>query len=60
MRQVLAAFIRDRRDRPRGPIVRGVERGELPAGTDVELLLDMLGGSVFYRVLDLRRPARAT
>lgn len=51
MRQVLSRFVRDRRDRPRQAIVRGVERGELPPDTDVELLLDILGGSVFYRVL---------
>jgi AcrR family transcriptional regulator len=51
MRRVLSRFVHDRRDRPRQAIVRGVERGELPPDTDVELLLDILGGSVFYRVL---------
>jgi AcrR family transcriptional regulator len=51
MKQVLAAFIDDRRHRPREIVARGVERGELAAGTDVELLLDLLGGTVIYREL---------
>jgi AcrR family transcriptional regulator len=51
MRLVLSRFVRERRDRPRLALARGVERGELPPDTDVELLLDVLGGSVFYRVL---------
>ena len=51
MRLVLSRFVHERRDRPRLALTRGVERGELPPDTDVELLLDVLGGSVFYRVL---------
>jgi AcrR family transcriptional regulator len=51
MRLVLSRFVRERRDRPRLALARGVERGELPPDTDIELLLDVLGGSVFYRVL---------
>ena len=51
MRLVLSRFVHDRRDRPRLALTRGVERGELPPDTDIELLLDILGGSVFYRVL---------
>jgi AcrR family transcriptional regulator len=56
MRDVLAGFIHDRRQAPRDIIRRGVDRGELPAGTDVELLLDALGGPVFFRELIARRP----
>jgi AcrR family transcriptional regulator len=56
MRAVLAAFIDDRRERPRALLARGVERGELPAGTDLELLLDLLGGTVIYRELIACRP----
>jgi len=56
MREVLAAFLRDRRGHPREAVVRGVERGELPGGTDVDLVLDLLGGVVFYRELVSRDP----
>jgi AcrR family transcriptional regulator len=49
MREVLAAFLRDRRGHPRRAVERGVERGELPPGTDVDMVLDLLGGVVFYR-----------
>ncbi|MGH9231221.1 MAG: TetR/AcrR family transcriptional regulator [Acidimicrobiales bacterium] len=51
MRGVLAAFVHDRRQPAHTAICRGVARGELPAGTDVELVLDLLGGLVFFRVL---------
>lgn len=56
MRAVLAAFIDDRRERPRELIAQAVARGELPEGTDVELLLDLLGGTVIYRELIACRP----
>jgi hypothetical protein len=32
-------------------IERGVARGDLRAGLDVELALDVLGGPLFYRLL---------
>jgi AcrR family transcriptional regulator len=51
MKALLADFISDRRSRPREIVVRGIERGELPADADVELLLDVLGGTVIYREL---------
>jgi AcrR family transcriptional regulator len=51
MRAVLAGFLHDRRVTGVTAVVRGVERGELPEGTDVELVLDLLGGFVFFRVL---------
>ncbi|HLM28428.1 MAG TPA: TetR/AcrR family transcriptional regulator [Acidimicrobiales bacterium] len=51
MRAVLAGFLHDRRATGVTAVVRGVERGELPEGTDVELVLDLLGGFVFFRVL---------
>ena len=56
MRDVLATFIDDRRRRPREMVRRAVDRGELPAGTDVELLLDLLGGTVIFRELIARQP----
>jgi AcrR family transcriptional regulator len=51
MREVLRAFVRDRRQRPRTVVQRAVARGELPPDTDVELLVDLLGGTVIYREL---------
>lgn len=57
MREVLAAFLRDRRGHPREAVARGVERGELPPDTDVDMVLDLLGGVVFYRELVSRAGA---
>jgi AcrR family transcriptional regulator len=57
MRAVLGAFVRDRRQRPRDVVLRGIERGQLRPDTDVELLLDLLGGTVFYRELVSGEPA---
>jgi AcrR family transcriptional regulator len=51
MRPILAAFVADRRRLPTAIIERGVARGELPEDTDVQLLLDVAGGTVFFRVL---------
>ena len=51
MRAVLATFIEDRRQRPREILQRGVARGELPPDADIELMLDLLGGTVMYREL---------
>jgi len=51
MRAVLATFIEDRRERPREILQRGVARGELPPDTDLEMMLDLLGGTVMYREL---------
>lgn len=51
MREVLTAWIHDRRLRPGQIVGRAIERGELPEGTEVELLVDLLGGSVIYREL---------
>ena len=57
MRAVLGAFVRDRRERPREVVLRGIERGQLRPDTDVELLIDVLGGTVFYRELVSGEPA---
>lgn len=51
MRELLTAFVGDRRRLPGVMVDRGIARGDLPAGTDRELLLDILGGTVFFRVL---------
>jgi AcrR family transcriptional regulator len=36
--------------------VRAVERGELPAGTDPDFLLQMISGPLYFRLLMLGRP----
>jgi AcrR family transcriptional regulator len=51
MREVLADFVRDRRRPAFAAVCRGMARGELPEGTDVDLILDLLGGLVYFRVL---------
>jgi hypothetical protein len=51
MRPVLASFAADRRRLPTAIVERGVARGELPPDTDVELVLDVLAGTIFFRVL---------
>ncbi|MFP3900115.1 MAG: TetR/AcrR family transcriptional regulator [Acidimicrobiia bacterium] len=51
MREVLTQFMRERRRTGRVAVTRGIDRGELPQGTDPELVLDLVGGPVFYRLL---------
>jgi AcrR family transcriptional regulator len=51
MREVLRTFTRERRLRPRAIVERAIARGELPPDTDIELLLDVTGGTVLYREL---------
>jgi len=57
MRAVLAAFVRDRRGHPREALARGVARGELAPDTELDLVLDIVGGAVLYRELVLGEPA---
>jgi AcrR family transcriptional regulator len=60
MRTRLRAFIIDRRSIAKRAVERGIARGELPAGTDPEVVLDVLGSPVFFRFLtgdDLVDPA---
>ena len=51
MRAVLAAFVHDRRKPAFNAISRAVARGELPDDTDIDLVLDLLGGLVYFRVM---------
>lgn len=48
-RDLYAEFVAERREIPRSVLARGVERGELAADTDVDLVLDLLSGPVFVR-----------
>ena len=49
--EALADFVSDRRERTRAVVRRGIERGELPVGTDVDLLIDLLSGPLLSRAL---------
>ncbi|MCP2336116.1 TetR/AcrR family transcriptional regulator [Actinomadura rupiterrae] len=42
-------FFADRLSREQAVVDRAVERGELPAGTDTKLLMDLLAGAVWVR-----------
>jgi AcrR family transcriptional regulator len=44
-------FLRGRRAALSGVLKRGIRRGDLSRGLDVELALDVLGGAIFYRLL---------
>ena len=46
-----AAFLEERREHVHAVIRRGIERGELPPGTDVGLLTMMVAGPIFFRAL---------
>jgi AcrR family transcriptional regulator len=50
-RAVREGFLAGRRGALRAVLERGVERGDLRAGLDFELALDVLGGPLFYRLL---------
>jgi AcrR family transcriptional regulator len=49
-----AEFVSRQRDRDREPFRLAGRRGELPAGADVDALIDRLVGPVYYRVLITR------
>jgi AcrR family transcriptional regulator len=51
-------FIQPRREATRALLVRGIDRGELAADTDLEVALDLLYGPVYHRLLS--RHARLT
>jgi hypothetical protein len=60
----LAARLREehlthQRARDRRPFERAVARGELPAGADLNMLVDRLVGPVYYRVLVTGEPVDA-
>lgn len=49
-------FIADRRARMRETLRRAIDRGELPADTDVDLMGTMTVGPIFHRFLVSREP----
>ena len=44
-------FLRPRRQEAYKTLRRGIERGELPAGLDLDLVLDILYGAIYMRFL---------
>jgi Tetracyclin repressor-like, C-terminal domain len=50
-RLVREGFLARRRAALRVVLERGIERGELRAGLDIDLALDVLAGPLFYRLL---------
>jgi AcrR family transcriptional regulator len=50
-RTVREDFLAARRTALSLVLKRGIERGDLSRGVDVELALDVLGGAIFYRLL---------
>ncbi len=49
-------FVEPRRAQARPILQRAIERGELPATTDLELALDLLYGPVYHRLLNGHAP----
>ncbi len=50
-RTVREEFLAGRRAALSAVLQRGIERGDLTRGLDLELALDVLGGAIFYRLL---------
>lgn len=50
-RAVREGFLVRRREALTAVLLRGVERGDLRRDVDIELVLDILGGPLFYRLL---------
>jgi AcrR family transcriptional regulator len=50
------AFVAVRREPARLAFERAKERGEIPADTDVELMLDLLYGAVYHRLMHKHAP----
>jgi AcrR family transcriptional regulator len=49
-------FVRLRREPGRAALQRAIDRGELRSGTDVELVLDLLYGPLYHRLLHGHAP----
>ncbi len=51
-----AHFIEPRRDQARAAFSRAIARGEIPAGTDVEVAIDLLWGPLYHRLFHRHAP----
>lgn len=54
--QVLAGFARKRRELTRDVLQRAIARGQLRRGTDVDLVIDVIGGATTFRLLQGHAP----
>jgi AcrR family transcriptional regulator len=54
--QYRARFVEPRRDEARAIFARAIDRGEIPAGTNVEVGLDLLYGPLYHRLLHGHAP----
>jgi AcrR family transcriptional regulator len=52
----LAAFAARRREITRGVLERAIRRRELSAGTDIDLVIDAIGGATTFRLLQRHAP----
>ena len=59
MKRLLADFTRRRRETSSEILTRSIARGELPAHADVDLLSDIIGGTLLYRGLISDNPVDA-
>lgn len=55
-REYRERFVEPRRDQARAIFRRAIERGEIPAGTKIEVALDLLYGPVYHRLLHGHAP----
>ena len=55
----LAEFAERRRQVTRRVLARAIERGELRADVDVDLVIDVIGGATTFRLLQGRAPLDA-
>jgi AcrR family transcriptional regulator len=55
-REYRARFVKPRREQGRTIFRRAIERGEIPAGTKVEVALDLLYGPIYHRLLHGHAP----
>jgi len=51
-----ADYLSQQRDRDRLPLLRAIQRGQLPPDTDVDVAVDQLVGPIHYRVLVTGQP----
>jgi AcrR family transcriptional regulator len=51
-----AGYLGQQRDRDRLPLLRAVDRGQLPPETDIDLAVEQLVGPIYYRVLVTGQP----
>jgi len=53
-------FIASRRSALREILIRGIERGEMSSAVDIELIIDLIYGPMWYRLLNNHAPLDKT